>query len=42
VDMIVSASLITRFVMKKLGISDVVMSTYSLKEGVLAEALKSL
>jgi exopolyphosphatase/guanosine-5'-triphosphate,3'-diphosphate pyrophosphatase len=39
VDMIVSASLITRFVMKKLGISDVVMSTYSLKEGVLAEAL---
>lgn len=39
VDMIVSASLITRFVMKKLGISEVLMSTYSLKEGVLAEAL---
>lgn len=39
VDMIVSASLITRFVMKKLGINDVIMSTYSLKEGVLAEAL---
>jgi exopolyphosphatase/guanosine-5'-triphosphate,3'-diphosphate pyrophosphatase len=42
VDMIVSASLITRFVMKKLGVSEVLMSTYSLKEGVLAEALKSL
>ena len=39
VDMIVSASLITRFVMKKLNVSEVVMSTYSLKEGVLAEAL---
>ena len=42
VDMIVSASLITRFVMKKLGINDVVMSTYSLKEGVLAEALNAI
>ena len=42
VDMIVSASLITRFVMKKLGINDVVMSTYSLKEGVLAEALNTI
>ena len=39
VDMIVSAALITRFVMKKLAISEVTMSTYSLKEGVLAEAL---
>ena len=39
VDMIVVAALITRFVMKKLNISDVIMSTYSLKEGVLAEAL---
>jgi exopolyphosphatase/guanosine-5'-triphosphate,3'-diphosphate pyrophosphatase len=39
VDMIVSASLITRFVMRKLAISEVTMSTYSLKEGVLAEAL---
>jgi len=39
VDMIVSASLITRFVMKKLKIGNVLMSTYSLKEGVLAEAL---
>jgi len=39
VDMIVSAALITRFVMNKLGINDVLMSTYSLKEGVLAEAL---
>ena len=39
VDMIVSSALITRFVMAKLGIKDVLMSTYSLKEGVLAEAL---
>jgi exopolyphosphatase/guanosine-5'-triphosphate,3'-diphosphate pyrophosphatase len=41
VDMIVSSSLITRFVMEKLGISNVLMSTYSLKEGVLAEALEN-
>lgn len=39
VDMIVSSALITRFVMAKLGITDVLMSTYSLKEGVLTEAL---
>jgi exopolyphosphatase / guanosine-5'-triphosphate,3'-diphosphate pyrophosphatase len=39
VDMIVSAALITRFVMEKLGVRDVVMTTSSLKEGVLAEAL---
>jgi exopolyphosphatase/guanosine-5'-triphosphate,3'-diphosphate pyrophosphatase len=39
VDMIVSASLITRFVMKKLDVKEVTMSTYSLKEAVLAEAL---
>jgi len=39
VDMIVSAALITRFVMQKLGVRDVVMTTSSLKEGVLAEAL---
>ena len=37
VDMIVSASLVTRFVMERLGISNVKMSTSSLKEGVLAE-----
>jgi len=36
VDMIVVASLITRFVMEKLGIHSVGMSTYSLKEGVMA------
>jgi len=36
VDMIVVASLITRFVMDKLNIEHVGMSTYSLKEGVLA------
>lgn len=39
VDMIVSSALITRFVMAKLGVGNVLMSTYSLKEGVLAEAL---
>lgn len=39
VDMIVVASLITRFVINKLGIQDVLMSTSSLKEGVLAEML---
>ncbi|RVU02665.1 exopolyphosphatase [Mucilaginibacter limnophilus] len=39
VDMIVVASLITRFVMDKLDIKQVAMSTYSLKEGVLAEML---
>jgi exopolyphosphatase/guanosine-5'-triphosphate,3'-diphosphate pyrophosphatase len=36
VDMIVVASLITRFVMEKLNIRNVGMSTYSLKEGVMA------
>ena len=39
VDMIVVASLITRFVMQKLGIVNVHMCTNSLKEGVLAEML---
>jgi exopolyphosphatase/guanosine-5'-triphosphate,3'-diphosphate pyrophosphatase len=39
IDMIVSASLITRFVMKKLGIENVIMTVNSLKEGVLTEAL---
>ncbi|MEO6148826.1 MAG: exopolyphosphatase [Mucilaginibacter sp.] len=39
VDMIVVASLITRFVMNKLGVETVVMSTSSLKEGVLADML---
>lgn len=37
IDMIVTASLLARFVIEKLGISEVMMSTYSLKEGVLAE-----
>ncbi len=40
VDMIVVASLITRFVMDKLGIRNVGMSTYSLKEGVMAGMVK--
>lgn len=39
VDMIVSASLITRFVMQKLEIYKVLMTTNSLKEGVLAEMM---
>jgi len=37
IDMIVTASLLARFIIEKLDIKDVVMSTYSLKEGVLAE-----
>ncbi|CAN5119584.1 hypothetical protein BH09BAC6_BH09BAC6_19000 [soil metagenome] len=39
VDMIVSASLITLFILKKLRINKVMMSTSSLKEGVLAEMM---
>jgi exopolyphosphatase/guanosine-5'-triphosphate,3'-diphosphate pyrophosphatase len=39
VDMIVAASLITRFIMHKLGISKVSMCSNSLKEGVLAGML---
>ncbi len=39
VDMIVSASMITRYVMRSLGITRVDMSTYSLKEGIVAELL---
>ncbi len=37
IDMIVTASILTRFVMERLGVEKVVMSTSSLKEGVLAE-----
>lgn len=39
VDMIVVSSLITRFIMQRLDISAVIMSTNSLKEGVLAAML---
>jgi len=39
VDMIVVASLVTQFVMQKLQIQKLSMTTYSLKEGVLAEML---
>lgn len=39
IDMIVVASIITRYIIQKLGIKEVSMSTYSLKEGVLAEML---
>ncbi|WP_214071041.1 exopolyphosphatase [Mucilaginibacter sp. dw_454] len=41
VDMIVVASLITRFIIQRLGIQNACMSTYSLKEGVLAEMMDS-
>lgn len=41
VDMIVVASLMTRFIIEKLGITKVRMSTYSLKEGVLAEMMNT-
>ena len=37
IDMIVVASVLTRFVMRKLGVQSIGMSTYALKEGVLAE-----
>lgn len=39
VDMIVVSSIITRFVMNKLNINEVTMTTSSLKEGVLADLL---
>ncbi|AMR32150.1 hypothetical protein A0256_12305 [Mucilaginibacter sp. PAMC 26640] len=39
VDMIVVASLITIYIMQKLGLTEVTLCTYSLKEGVLAELL---
>jgi len=39
VDMIVVASLITRYIMQRLDIKNVSLCTYSLKEGVLAEMM---
>ena len=39
VDMIVTASLLARFILQKLNIDEVAMCTYSLKEGVLAEMM---
>ncbi|HEY9003336.1 MAG TPA: exopolyphosphatase, partial [Mucilaginibacter sp.] len=39
VDMIVVASLITRYIMQKLNLNKVALCTYSLKEGVLAEMM---
>jgi exopolyphosphatase/guanosine-5'-triphosphate,3'-diphosphate pyrophosphatase len=39
VDMIVVASLITRYIMQKLDLRQVAVCTYSLKEGVLAEMM---
>lgn len=40
VDMIVVASLITRYIMQKLNLNKVSLCTYSLKEGVLAEMMR--
>lgn len=40
VDMIVVASILTRFLMQRLNINRVCMSSYSLKEGVLAEIME--
>jgi exopolyphosphatase / guanosine-5'-triphosphate,3'-diphosphate pyrophosphatase len=42
VDMIVVASLITRYIIQKLDIKNVSLCTYSLKEGVLAEMMHDL
>ena len=39
VDMIVVASLITRYIIQKLNLTQVALCTYSLKEGVLAEMM---
>ena len=39
VDMIVTAVITTRFVIQKLAVYDVIMTTNSLKEGVLAEMM---
>jgi exopolyphosphatase / guanosine-5'-triphosphate,3'-diphosphate pyrophosphatase len=39
IDMIVTASLLTRFIIEKLGVNKVTMSTNSLKEGLLAEMI---
>ncbi len=39
VDMIVVASLVTRYIMQKLNVKNVSLCTYSLKEGVLAEMM---
>jgi exopolyphosphatase/guanosine-5'-triphosphate,3'-diphosphate pyrophosphatase len=38
-DMIVTASILARFILEKLQINKVMMTTYSLKEGVLAEMM---
>ena len=38
-DMIVTASLLARLIIEKLEIKKVMMTTYSLKEGVLAEMM---
>ena len=41
VDMIVVASLLTQYLINRLKLASVVMSSYSLKEGVLAELFRS-
>ncbi|HVS90776.1 MAG TPA: hypothetical protein VHE59_02005 [Mucilaginibacter sp.] len=40
VDMIVVSAVVTRYIIRRLGIRNVALSTYSLKEGVLAEMIK--
>lgn len=40
VDMIVVSAVVTRYIIRRLGIRNVVLSTYSLKEGVLAGMIK--
>ena len=42
VDMIVVSSIVTRYIIAKLGISQTALCTYSLKEGILAEMMKRL
>jgi exopolyphosphatase/guanosine-5'-triphosphate,3'-diphosphate pyrophosphatase len=42
VDMIVVASVVTRYLMQKLGVKNVSLCTYSLKEGILAEIMGSV
>jgi len=40
VDMIVVSSIVTRYIIAKLGISQTALCTYSLKEGILAEMMQ--
>ncbi len=42
VDMIVVSSVVTRYIVAKLGINQIALCTYSLKEGILAEMMQIL